>query len=285
MNTIMTANAEQTMTSREIAELTGKQHFHVIRDIEKMLNAFHNPKLDDDCKGISLNPNLDDDCKGISLNPNLDAVVKSTTYKDSTGRTLKQYELNEEMTMTLITGYSIPLRHAVIKRWQELEQQQNQPQLPTTYIDALESLLEAKKSEARLIEQNKELEDNICEVSMNHSSIDNAVNMQNDEMTISAFATYSGFRMIDIKRTLHSVGLLQSQREFCAYAKAIQDDFFATRDTVYGRQHVFTRKGVAVAEMIMHGMSLGDAKKAWKKGVETHSKQFRTVDASMFIKR
>lgn len=96
MNQIATMNAVQTMTSREIAELTGKRHDHVLRDIEKM-----KPEL-------------------ISLTPNLGAALNSTTYKDSTGRELKQYALNYEMTMTLVTGYSIKLRNAVIKRWQEL---------------------------------------------------------------------------------------------------------------------------------------------------------------------
>lgn len=128
MNQIATMNAVQTMTSRDIAELTGKQHFHVIRDIEQMASDLH---------------------------PNLDEGLKSTTYTDANGVSRKQYELDKEMTMTLVTGYSIPLRHAVIKRWQELERQQA-PALPATYIDALERLLESKKAEALLQAQIEE---------------------------------------------------------------------------------------------------------------------------------
>lgn len=97
MNQIATMNYVQTMTSREIAELTGKRHDHVVRDIEKMAD--------------DISPNL-----GASPNG-----VKTTTYYDAYNRQQKQYELDKEMTMTLVTGYSIPLRHAVIKRWQELE--------------------------------------------------------------------------------------------------------------------------------------------------------------------
>ncbi|HBN9749858.1 Rha family transcriptional regulator [Pseudomonas aeruginosa] len=98
-----------TMTSREIAELTGKQHKHVIRDIREMLDA------------------LEKD------GPVLGHVREE---KDSRGYT-ENFHLDRELTETLVTGYSIPLRHKVIRRLHELEEQVAQPAIPQTLPEAL----------------------------------------------------------------------------------------------------------------------------------------------------
>lgn len=102
------SNFENLMSSREIAELCEKRHKHVIRDICKMLDNL----------GINLTgPNLG------SLN------FKEQAYKDAKGEMRKEYLLDFELTMTLISGYNVVLRNRIIKRWQELELQQQQIQL------------------------------------------------------------------------------------------------------------------------------------------------------------
>lgn len=125
-NQIAAANVV-SMTSREIAELTGKQHLHVRRDVEKMI------------------ANLD--------YPNVDSQIKSTTYADSNGIQRPQYELDKEMTMTLVAGYNVRLRNAVIKRWLELEEQASVPKLPQTYLEALEAHLQSEKDKLALAAQ------------------------------------------------------------------------------------------------------------------------------------
>ncbi|RQB13969.1 transcriptional regulator [Pseudomonas aeruginosa] len=97
------------MSSREITELTGKQHKHVIRDIREMLDA------------------LEKD------GPVLGHVRED---KDSRGYT-ENFHLDRELTETLVTGYSIPLRHKVIRRLHELEEQVAQPAIPQTLPEAL----------------------------------------------------------------------------------------------------------------------------------------------------
>jgi hypothetical protein len=84
--------SEQTMTSLEIAELTGKQHKHVMTDIRNMLEALE-----------------------------IHSAEFSAQYKDSTGRSLPCFELNRYYTEVLVTGYDVKRRAAVIKRWHDLE--------------------------------------------------------------------------------------------------------------------------------------------------------------------
>lgn len=85
-------NVARTMSSREIAELTGKRHFHVTTDIEKML-----VELKEDATGFR------------------------AIYLDSMNRQQTEYLLDREHTDCLLTGYSAAMRMAVIKRWRELE--------------------------------------------------------------------------------------------------------------------------------------------------------------------
>ena len=81
-----------TMSSREIAELTGKEHKNVKRDIEKMLNELKE-----------------------------DALSFERIYRDSMNRQQTEYLLDRELTETLLLGYSAALRRRVLRRLRELE--------------------------------------------------------------------------------------------------------------------------------------------------------------------
>jgi phage regulator Rha-like protein len=89
------------MTSKEIAELTGKQHFHVRRDIEEMLKQLGK-----------------------------DALNFEQMSQDSYGRPLAVYCLPKDLTITLVSGYNVVMRHRIVTRWQELEAKQDTPALP-----------------------------------------------------------------------------------------------------------------------------------------------------------
>lgn len=129
MQNLMNVQHELTMSSREIAELTAKQHKHVLDDCRKMFDVL-----------------------------NIQSADFSADYKDERGRTYQEFWLDQDLTMTLVMGYSIELRHKVAKRWRELEGQTAKPALPANYIEALEELLAAKKNEEALMLVNREQE-------------------------------------------------------------------------------------------------------------------------------
>lgn len=85
-------NAAVTMSSREIAELTGKRHQHVRRDIEKMMR------------------DLEEDVSKFGR-----------IYLDSMNREQAEYLLDRDLTENLLLSYSAPLRRKVLARMRELE--------------------------------------------------------------------------------------------------------------------------------------------------------------------
>jgi len=107
MNALVNFNSQLTMSSREIAELTGKQHKDVLSDCRKMFDAL-----------------------------NLRSADFSADYKDAMNRTQSEYLLNQDLTMTLVMGYSTELRYKVSVRWRELEGSAK-PAIPQTYAAAL----------------------------------------------------------------------------------------------------------------------------------------------------
>ncbi|WP_051526511.1 phage antirepressor KilAC domain-containing protein [Alkanindiges illinoisensis] len=87
-------NAGRTMSSREIAELTRKEHGHMMRDIKSVLTQL-----------------------GFNDSQYIHYWIHPQNYQQ-----YPEYQLDHQLTMILITGYSVPLRAAVINRWSELEQ-------------------------------------------------------------------------------------------------------------------------------------------------------------------
>lgn len=123
-----TESTVATMTSREIAELTGKQHKHVLRDIDELLKA---------------------------LSPELGLGYKSSTYKDATGKENRMYLMDRDSSICLVSGYDANARMRIIKRWQELESQQTTFKIPKTMSEALQLAAD----QAKQIEyQNEQIE-------------------------------------------------------------------------------------------------------------------------------
>jgi|TARA_R110000851_G_scaffold50311_3_gene120239 phage regulator Rha-like protein len=101
------ATSSLSMSTREIAELTGKEHKHVMRDFRDMCEALE--------------------------------IVESNfgrNYIASNGKGNPEYLLPKDLTTTLVSGYSIPMRHAIVMRWLELEAKEPQA-APISYREAM----------------------------------------------------------------------------------------------------------------------------------------------------
>ncbi|HBM3043753.1 TPA: phage regulatory protein/antirepressor Ant [Klebsiella oxytoca] len=109
-----------TMSSREIAELTEKQHGHVCRDIEAML-------------------------KQLGESP--EGYIQLWTHPQN-GQKYREYRLDREHTECLITGYSAVLRMKIIRRLRELEDSANA--IPQTLPEALRLAADMAEQNARL---------------------------------------------------------------------------------------------------------------------------------------
>lgn len=120
-----------TMSSLEIAELTGKDHKNVMADIRKMLAELGKAAADFSATAFIDGPN-------------------------NSKRKIKIFNLPKRETLILVSGYSIAMRARIIDRWQDLERQATgvagQPQfaIPQTLHEALQlaSNLEKERSVA-----------------------------------------------------------------------------------------------------------------------------------------
>ncbi|WP_295198714.1 phage regulatory protein/antirepressor Ant [uncultured Brevundimonas sp.] len=90
--------APQTMSSVEIAHLTGKRHDHVMRDIKVMLDELQTPA-----------PNF------------------GGSYLGANRKQLPCFNLPRRECLILVSGYSVELRAKIIDRWEELEQASRRP--------------------------------------------------------------------------------------------------------------------------------------------------------------
>ncbi len=119
---------EKTMSSVEIAKLTGKRHDNVMSDCRRMFQEL-----------------------------SLSATDFSGTQKYGNNNTRSVYNLDKLMTINLITGYDVKRRHAINKRWMELESLQTAPVLPQSYSEALRALADKTDENNSLAEKNNEL--------------------------------------------------------------------------------------------------------------------------------
>lgn len=127
MSNLIKVGEKEYMTSKEIAEMTGKEHEIVMRDIRNLIDQ---------------------------LGENNGCIFVLVEYTDLKGEKRPMYKLDKKSCLLLSSGYSVILRSKIIDRWEELEKEKRSGNfvIPSTFSEAL--MLAAKQAE-EIEEKNK----------------------------------------------------------------------------------------------------------------------------------
>ena len=112
--------ATMTMTSREISDLTGKDHRNVLRDIRAMLVELHGEV-------------------GV-------LSFERTQINQQNGQAYQFFELPKRESLILVSGYSVSMRAKIIDRWQELEAATKPDPSSMSRMDILKLAMESEQA-------------------------------------------------------------------------------------------------------------------------------------------
>jgi phage regulator Rha-like protein len=158
----------QTMSSLEIAKLTGKDHAHVMRDIRNMEPAWE--KISQSKFGLA-------------------------SYKDAQGKDRPCYELTKTECLYVATKFNDEARAKLVIRWEELEQKQRAQmlQLPDFTDPAEAAMAWAKEYRAHkaLAIENKQLEEENIQLALENQELKHDKNYLDLIMRSKALLTIS----------------------------------------------------------------------------------------------
>lgn len=200
MNNLIKVGEKEYMTSKEIAEVTGKEHKIVMRDIRNLIDQ---------------------------LGESNGYIFVLVEYTDLKGEKRPMYKLDKKSCLLLSSGYSVILRSKIIDRWEELEKEKRSGNfvIPSTFSEAL--MLAAKQAE-EIEEKNKLLLEQTPKVEFY-----NAVTGSEDTIDMRTVATVlnMGIGRNKIFEVLRDKRVLD--RKNMPYQKYIDLGYFRTVETQY----------------------------------------------------
>lgn len=171
------------MTSLDIAEIVGKEHKHVMRDIRKEIEEL-----------------------GEEIGQ---SIFGPTERLDSQNRKQPIYEFGKDGAMQLALKYDATTRYKVIKRIEELENEKS-IRLPGTYKEALLQLVEQVEENERLQTTNLVLGQQVSELKPKATYYDMV--LQNKSLlAISTIAKDYGMSAMKMNQLLHDLGIQYKQ--------------------------------------------------------------------------
>lgn len=241
MNALTIAEtANLTMSSREIAELTGKEHRNVMADTRKMLLELHG--------------------EGGMLN------FQHTQTNPQNGQSYPVFNLPKRETLILVSGYSIQMRAKIIDRWQELEAR--------PVIDPIAALSDPATMRGLLLtytEKVLSLESTVAEQAPKVEAFDR-ISASPDAVTVTQAAKLLGVKRADLTARLHAEGWWYRQNNsWVAYDKFIKNGCLQYKEANYTDENT----GMNCVKPYCHITSKGLARLALMLGVQLPANDYR----------
>lgn len=210
---IVTKNGKLLADSRDVAEMIGKQHNNLLRDIDGYVSI--------------LNQNSD-----LSS----DQFFIESSYEAGTGKSYKHYLLTKigcDMVANKMTGEKGVLFTATyVTRFNEMEQQLSTGfQLPQNYREALVALVEQVEVNEKLETEKLILEQRVKEYEPKLTYLDQILQSK-DAVTVTQIAKDYGLSGIALNQILHEEKIQYKQNDqWLLYAKH-QDKGFTKSQTL-----------------------------------------------------
>ncbi len=199
---IKNTDQEQTITSIEIAQLTGTRHSDVLKKIETILS-----KIND-----------------INFNERNFSLVN---YTDNKGEKRPMIKMTKSGSLFIASRYDVNLHLAVQLRWEELENKIRQPQ-QLTRIELLTMALEAEKKVIELEKTKAQISDKKTATAMATASV--AVRKANKlEIQLDKSLQYA-----TIKRVQMYTGTKYNWRDLKMKSNELNREIIDVHDINYG---------------------------------------------------
>ncbi|MCT6926236.1 phage regulatory protein/antirepressor Ant [Metasolibacillus sp.] len=186
-------NTDVQMTSLDIAEIVGKEHKNVMRDIRNEIEDL-----------------------GAEISQ---LIFEPSTYTSDRGKKYPCYKFGKDGAMQLALKYDAQTRYKVIKRIEELEGNQQQPQLPTNYKEALLALVVEVEKNEQLELENRMYQQQVADMQPIMTYVDEVLKCT-DLLLTSQIAEDYGMSAYALNKLLHEYGIqYKLNKQWLLYSK------------------------------------------------------------------
>jgi phage antirepressor YoqD-like protein len=185
-----------TMSSREIAELTNKQHKNVLADCDKLNESYRKLGVAEILAGVYTHPN--------------------------TGKQQhREFLLTKIQCLDLMTGYDAELRIKVNRRWAELESEAKSPEMVMARgLMAAQCIIDRQAQRLQIVEGRNELLTKENEALAPKAEYTDKVLQSTTTYTMTQVAKEFGMSAHAFSEKLHKKGVLFNQSgQWMLYAK------------------------------------------------------------------